>query len=93
MIAAGLLLYALSLIIPGGQWYLSLSSGVLTGLGISRAIRDFSGQDESFPKRQCTSDSEVEAATRRILRATGNSRPGRVIKLSSQPARYSIHLP
>jgi hypothetical protein len=81
MIAVGLLLYVLSLAIPGEQWYLSFSAGVLTGLSIVRAIMGFSNQDRSLAMRQYSSDSEVEAATKRVLKAAGNGRPGRLIRI------------
>ncbi len=82
MIIIGLLFYALSLALPGGQWYLSLTGGVLTGFGVTRAIRSFWKQDQSFEVWRHKSDSDVEAATTRILQAS-EGRPWRVIKLNS----------
>ena len=82
MIAVGLLLYVLSLIIPGEQWYLSFSAGVLTGLGIVRAIISFSKQDRNLAVRQYSSDSDVEAATKRVLQALEkDGGPGRLIRI------------
>ena len=83
IIAVGLLLYAVSLILPARQWYLAFLAGVVTGLGIVQTIVGFSGQDGNLARRQYSSDSDVEAATRRVLQASGNGRPGRLIRLSS----------
>ncbi len=90
IIAVGLLLYAVSLILPVGQWYISFLAGVVTGLGIVRAIVSFSSQDRRLAMRRYSSDSDVEAATQRVLQALEKDGPGRLIRLDRSVAKIGM---
>lgn len=87
VLVAGLLAYALSLAIPGQQWYLALIGGLLTGLGITRIIRSFPRHDRQPEAQQPSSDAAIEAATLRVLQAAKNGNSWKVIELGSSPVQ------
>jgi F0F1-type ATP synthase epsilon subunit len=82
MIAVGLVLYALSLILQGNQWYLAISGGILMVLGAVSTILGFLSRVRNLERGQDISDSDVEAATQRVLHALEkDGGPGRLIRI------------
>jgi hypothetical protein len=72
-VCAGLLAYAVSLIIPSGGLYLSLASGVVVGWGITRlqGYRHRGSAVRLAPARLNTTDRALDEATKRVLSGAG----------------------
>ena len=82
LIAAGLLLYGLSLVVAGEPKYLAVAGGVLAGLGIARIMWSRPMRNRAPETRQPNLDADVEAATMRVLRASKDNGSWKVIRLS-----------
>ena len=83
LIAAGLLLYGLSLVVAGEPKYLAVAGGVLAGLGIARIVWSRPLRDRTLETRQLNLDADVKAATMRVLGPSRDNRSWKVIRLST----------